>query len=180
MATGSRWSVANATDAANFAAYFRNIVNAMRAVPGQSFKFIWNPNVGDSTNASYTPAQAYPGSAYVDFIGGDLYDQTWVSPATPQNAWAGQLGGEWGLDFLASFSSAQGRPVVFPEWGVVIRPDGHGLGDDPYFIDQFGAWIAAHNVAWTSYFNFDASDGAHDLLGARFPQSLAAFRQVFG
>ena len=174
------WAVTDAADAANFVAYFRQIVTSMRSVPGQSFKFVWNPNAGGSYGSAYTPAQTYPGSAYVDYIGTDLYDQTWASPPTPQNAWAAQLAGAWGLDWLASFAAPQGRPVVFPEWGVASGDSGHGMGDDPYFIDQFGAWVASHDVAWTSYFNFDASDASHDLLDAGFAQSLAAFRAVFG
>jgi len=54
------------------------------------------------------------------------------------------------------------------------------MGDDPYFIDQFGAWIVQNDVAWTAYFNYDASDGSHDLFDGNFPQTLAAFRAVFG
>lgn len=175
------WSVANATDAANFAAYFRDIVDAMRSVPGQAFRFVWNPDGGGaSSDGSYTAAQAYPGSAYVDYIGLDTYDQCWSSPMTPQNAWQEQLTSTWGLDWVASFAAAEGRPIVFPEWGVTTGGDGHGMGDDPYFIDQFGAWITAHPVAWTAYFNYDAPDGAHDLFDGNFPETLAAFRAVFG
>jgi hypothetical protein len=85
------WEVTNATDAANFAAYFRNIVTSMRSVPGQSFKFVWNPNAGNSFGDAYTPEQAYPGSAYVDYVGIDTYDEGWSTPPTPQNAWANQL-----------------------------------------------------------------------------------------
>ncbi|MGA2519813.1 MAG: glycosyl hydrolase [Acidimicrobiales bacterium] len=175
------WAVSDATDAANFAAYFRQIVTSMRSVPGQSFKFVWNPDGGGaSSDGSYTPAQAYPGSAYVDDIGIDMYDQCWSSPITPQNAWEEQLTGTWGLDWVASFASAEGRPIVFPEWGVTGTGSSHGMGDDPYFIDQFGAWIVQHDVAWTAYFNYDASDGSHDLFDGSFPATLAAFRTVFG
>ena len=174
------WQVTNAADAANFAAYFRNIVTAMRSVPGQSFKFVWNPNAGNSFGDAYTAAQAYPGSAYVDYIGIDIYDEGWSTPATPQNAWANQLTQSWGLNWVAGFAAAEGRPVVLPEWGADITSDGHGMGDDPYFIDQFATWIVQHNVAWTAYFNYDAPDGSHDLLDGQFTQSLAAFHAAFG
>ncbi len=174
------WEVTNATDAANFAAYFRNIVTSMRSVPGQSFKFVWNPNAGSSFGDAYTPAQAYPGSAYVDYVGIDVYDEGWSTPPTPQNSWANQLAQSWGLDWLASFSAAEGRPMVIPEWGIGTTSDGHGMGDDPYFITQFASWIAQNDVAWTSYFDFDTSDATHDLLDGQFPSSLAAFRAAFG
>jgi hypothetical protein len=174
------WQVTNATDAANFAAYFRNIVDSMRSVSGGSFKFVWNANAGTSFDGAYTPAQAYPGNAYVDYIGIDVYDEGWSSPATPQNAWANQLSQDWGLDPLASFANSQGKPITFPEWALDITTDGHGMGDDPYFIGQFASWIVQNNVAWTSYFNYDASNGTHDLLDGQFNSSLAAFRAAFG
>ena len=34
------------SDAADFAAYFRDIVTAMRSVPGAAFRFVWNPTSG--------------------------------------------------------------------------------------------------------------------------------------
>ncbi len=174
------WEVTDATDAANFAAYFRNIVTSMRSVPGQSFKFVWNPNAGNSFGNAYTPAQAYPGSAYVDYVGIDVYDEGWSTPPTPQSAWANQLTQSWGLDWLAGFAAVQGRPMVIPEWGIGTTSDGHGMGDDPYFVTQFANWIAQNDVAWTSYFNYDTSDAAHDLLDAQFPSSLTAFQAAFG
>ena len=174
------WSVTDATDAANFAGYFQHIVDAMRSVPGQAFRFVWNPNGGGSYGNAYTPDQTYPGDAYVDYIGTDVYDGCWCTPQTPQNAWSQQLSQPWGLNWLAGFAAAHGKPVVFPEWGIEIRSDGHGMGDDPYFITQFAAWITANNVAWTSYFNYDVPDGTHDLFDATFPNSLAAFRAAFG
>jgi hypothetical protein len=174
------WSVTDATDAANYAAYFRNIVASMRAVPGEAFRFVWNPNAGSSFGDAYGPTQTYPGSGYVDYIGTDVYDQCWSSPQTPQNAWAEQLSGSWGLDWLAGFAAAEGRPIVFPEWGVTISTSGHGMGDDPSFIDEFASWVVQHNVAWTSYFDYDAPDGSHDMLDGSFPATLAAFHAVFG
>ena len=171
------WGVQSASDAANFAAYFRNIVDAMRSVPGQQFRFVWNPN-GDGPT-SYSPDQAYPGSNYVDFIGSDVYGNCFSSPFTPQNGWADQLSQPWGLDWLASFAAQQGRPIVFPEWSVDYRPDGHGLGDDPYFIDQFASWIAQHNVAWTNIFSYNAPDQQNNILDGNFPNALAAFKADF-
>jgi hypothetical protein len=176
--TWYKWRVKNARGAAHFAAYFRNIVTSMRSVPGQAFKFVWNPNAG-SSHGNFSPAQAYPGNAYVDYIGTDLYDESWVQPLTPQNAWAAQLSASWGLNWLAGFAAAQGKPIVFPEWGVAIRSDGHGLGDDPYFIDQFASWITSHNVAWTNIFSFDG-DQTDDITDGSFPNALAAFEADFG
>ena len=177
-ATWYNWSVQNAGDAANFAAYFRNIVDAMRSVPGERFRFVWNPNGDGPTN--YTPDQAYPGSRYVDFVGSDVYGNCWCSPFTPQSGWASQLSHPWGLDWLASFAAQVGRPIVFPEWSVDYRPDGHGLGDDAYFIHQFAAWIGQNGVAWTNIFSYNAPDQENNILDGHFPSALAAFRADFG
>jgi len=170
------WSVTDQSDATNFAAYFRNIVTTMRAVAGTSFRFVWNPNAGPSPMPA---AAAYPGDAYVDYVGLDLYDQVWGLPQDPVLAWADYGGEANGLSWLASFAAAHHKPVSLPEWGVTVRPDGHGLGDDPGFVARVAQWISTHDVAFTSYFAFDAPDGAHDLLDARFARSRAAFERSF-
>jgi hypothetical protein len=176
--TWYKWKVRNASTAAAFAAYFQNIVRSMRSVPGADFKFVWNPSAGGRWGR-YSPSQAYPGSAYVDYIGTDVYDESWAQPRTPQNAWSGYVSGPWGLDWLSSFAAAEGKPIAFPEWGVAIRNDGHGMGDDPYFVDQFASWITSHDVAWTGIFSFDAAQ-QDDITDGSFPNALAAFESDFG
>jgi hypothetical protein len=169
-----KWRVRNSTGAHHFASYFRHIVDAMRSVPGQSFAFVWNPNGAGSTR--YTPEEAYPGNAYVDYIGSDVYGNCWCNPFTPENGWAHQLSQPWGLNWLASFATQVGKPIAFPEWGVDFRSDGHGLGDNPYFVNQFAAWITSHNVAWTNIFTHQQSD----ITNGSFPKALAAFESNFG
>ncbi len=171
-----KWSVATAADAANYAGYFRHIVSAMRAVPGQSFKFVWNPTGGSN---GYDLSLAYPGNASVDYIGTDVYDQTWSAPQTPEVSWTGLTTGPNGMNWSASFAAAQGKPLAVPEWGLSIRSDGHGLGDDPFFVTQMAAWLAGHDVGFSVYFDVDVSDGSHDILDGRFPNALAAFRTAF-
>ena len=174
------WSVANDSDAQNFAAYWRQIVDTMRAVPGQQFRFLWNPSAGGSSN--WNLALAYPGSAYVDYIGTDVYDEYWGSPFTPQASWSNAVNQTWGLNWLANFAAAQGRPIALPEWAVDYRSDGMGLGDDPYFINQFANWIAVNNVAFTCIFSYnDTAVGQdNDITDGSFPNALAAFHADFG
>ncbi len=174
------WSVANNTDAQNFAEFWRQIVTTMRAVPGQQFKFLWNPNGGGSS--SWNLELAYPGSAYVDYIGTDVYDEYWGNPFTPQASWSNAVTQTWGLNWLTTFAAAEGRPIAIPEWSVDFRSDGYGLGDDPYFINQFANWIAANNVAFTCIFSYDDTAGGqdNDITDGRFPNALAAFRADFG
>ena len=174
------WSVANNTDALNFAAFWRQIVTTMRAVPGAQFQYLWNPDQGGPTSWSLT--EAYPGNAYVDYVGSDIYDEYWGTPQTPQNSWANLLSESWGLNWLASFAASEGKPIAIPEWSVCFRSDGHGLGDDPYFINQFANWVATNNVAFTDIFSYNDTAGGqdNDITNGDFPNALAAFKADFG
>jgi beta-mannanase len=156
----------------------------MRSVSGQAFKFVWNPDASafvpdQSVISGYNVALAYPGNAYVDDIGLDAYDQTWATPQTPANAWASTTLPT--LNAAKSFAASEGKPTVFCEWGVAIRSDGHGLGDDPLYVNNMIAWMhnAANNVAYESYFDYNTlpvgGDTNADITGGSFPNSLAAF-----
>ncbi len=172
------WSVRNAADAANFVSFWRQIVTTMRSVPGQQFKFLWNPNAPSPT--SYTPAQAYPGNAYVDYVGTDVYDNFWGTPFTPGAAWVQQLTQQWGLDWLAAFAVEHGKPLAIPEWSDEFRPDGRGLGDDPAFIDDMANWFVTNNVAFADILSYDSSPTyRNNLLDGTFPRALARFRADF-
>ncbi|NOU82507.1 hypothetical protein GC101_26945 [Paenibacillus sp. LMG 31459] len=197
------WSVGNANDpdhlqkTEDFAESFRQFVNTLRSIPGQQFKFVWNPATaiwGVDLEA------AFPGRDYVDFIGIDHYDQTWTqSGGTPiygtayqnadpaerlrrqQLAWTAEVNdGNWGLNMIASFAEDQGVPLALCEWGLAARSDGMGGADNPYFIQQMHEWIENNNVAWHVYFNVSASDGDHDLYDTvAFPQSSAKFSELW-
>jgi hypothetical protein len=170
------WAVASRAEAVNFAAFFRNVVTSMRAVPGSAFAFVWNPTAGPEPEAAQ---YAYPGDAYVDYVGLDLYDQVWDIPLDPTLAWPRYVTEPNGLQWLASFAALHHKQVVIPEWGLTIRSDGHGLGDDPLFVAKMAQWISTHDVAFTSYFDVDASDGQHDILDSAFPRSLTVFTRSF-
>ncbi|KAI7258997.1 hypothetical protein KC345_g10414 [Hortaea werneckii] len=197
------WSVGNANDpdhlqkTEDFAESFRQFVNTLRSLPGQQFKFVWNPATaiwGVDLEA------AFPGRDYVDFIGIDHYDQTWTqSGGTPiygtayqnadpaerlrrqQLAWTVEVNdGNWGLNMIAAFAEDQGVPLALCEWGLAARSDGMGGADNPYFIQQMHDWIESNNVAWHVYFNVSASDGDHDLYDTvAFPQSSAKFSELW-
>ena len=65
---------------------------------------------------------------------------------------------------------------------MAIRSDGHGLGDDPYYINQMVAWMknGANDVTYESYFDAN-SGGVNSLItGGSFPNSLAAFSADLG
>jgi hypothetical protein len=166
-------------DPASFAAYWRQIVTTMRAVaPG--LRFDWCPTLGANSMWKTGVDAAYPGDSFVDYIGTDVYDQSWGSNYTdPAFRWNEFTTQQNGLNWVASFSSQHGKPITIPEWGLSRRSDGHGGGDNAYFIQHMYDWINSHNVAFQMYFEYDASDGSHRLMTTQFPIGSATYRQLF-
>jgi hypothetical protein len=179
----ARWSAK--TDPQAFAAYFRQIVITMRRVAPE-LRFDWCPAEGLNQFWGIPGglAAAYPGDDYVDYIGLDVYDQAWgpggAIVTDPAARWQQLVHEPGGLQWQADFAAAHDKPMSFPEWALTERKDGHGGGDDPYFIDQMHQWIATHDVAYQAYFDHDASDGAHMLESGQFPNAAAAFKADFG
>lgn len=157
---------------------WRRIVTAMRGVPGARFRFDWNPTLGWQ---QIPPDRLYPGDAYVDVIGLDVYNQTWEKTATtPEARWRDLMDRAYGLRWHADFATRHGKPMSFPEWGTGTRPDGHGGGDDPLFVQNMSAWIAGHDVLYHGYWDYPASDFNAELSTGRLPRSGAALRHAFG
>ncbi len=173
------WDADTPAAEAQFAAYFDQIVTAMRSVAGEKFQFVWNPDVGAFIESGYNVALAYPGNAYVNDIGLDAYDESWVTPLTPTNAWNETT--QPALTAARAFAAAQGKPLAICEWGIAFLSNGHGLGDDPLYVNNFAAWMKnpANNVAYESYFNFDGTSDSI-LTGGTTPNSLAAFKADLG
>jgi hypothetical protein len=133
----------------------------------------------------------------------DIYDQSWATNTYPypstcdaacrltrqQTAWNGH---SWRLNTLRDFARARGKPLALPEWGVITRSDGHGGGDNPYFVQMMHDFILdlANNVVFHAYFNITNSrvdSRLTDSIGydnpagpTRLPNSAARFRQLFG
>lgn len=160
-----------------FKAAFRHVVGVMRSVPGAKFGIIWNPSMAAGTVA---PDMLWPGDDVVDLIGLDVYNQSWrLQDEDPVIRWQGHLTDNYGLDWLASFAAAHNKRIAFPEWATGTRPDGHGWGDDPYFIHQMASWIRGHNVFYQAYWDFTASDFDGTMSAGAFPQTLDAYTQEF-
>ena len=181
---------------ASYAGCFRRVVQTMRAAqPGNQWKFVWNPTA-TWTDPAWLNA-VWPGDAYVDVVGIDLYDQSWASGTYPypsscdsacrlarqQTAWNGYA---WYLQTIRSFAAAHSKPMAIPEWGLYTRSDGHGGGDNPYYIQKMRQFIAdpANGVLFHAYFDVKAPDGDHHISGldavSAFPQSASTFKQLFG
>jgi hypothetical protein len=182
---GGWFSWAANGQASSFIAYWQQIVTTMRSVPGQNFTFEWNPTAGDQGIGNL--ANYYPGNNYVDYIGLDLYDQSWGSYPGIASEWNTYLTEPYGLNWLASFAASQGKQITLPEWGLGEGPGNNGGavndpgtnvsgGDDATFINDMAQWISNHNVYNATFWDYGSS-----LLSTRSnPLSLAAFVSDFG
>jgi hypothetical protein len=172
-----RWAAAQ--DPAAFTAYWRQIVTTMRAVPGAEFRFDWTMNLG----WNQLPAdQAWPGDAYVDYVGVDAYDWKWNdSTATPAQRWAFLTEQSYGLTWVAGFAKAHGKRVTVPEWGLAstASQQGGGGGDNPTYVTNMRQWMTANQVAYEAYFTMDMSASErHDI--ELFPRAALTYRALFG
>lgn len=193
---------ANTPDKARaYAGYWKEIVKTMRAVPGaENLKFCWNPAL---LYFSYDPALAWPGDEYVDYIGLDVYDESWVKDTYPlpddassdqlemryKRVWDEKIMNpkQFGFPYWKKFASDHGnKPLSFPEWGVSAREDKHGGKDNAYFVDQMYRFIhdPQNNVYFHCYFDVQAKDGHHQLsptagVEIEFPKSTAKFKELW-
>jgi hypothetical protein len=158
-----------------FAAYWRRIVSVMRSVPGASgLRFDWNPGHGPR----FVPVEAYPGDAYVNFIGFDVYDRSYSERfRDPVARWNDYVNRPYGLNWLRNFAAAHGKPMSFPEWGVTHQHFGGTVHDNPVFIRGMAEFMRSNNVEYHLYFDVLSHDG--DFRLRQFPRAAAAYRSLF-
>ena len=172
------WSASGCASA--FVGAFRQIVDAFRTVPGAHFTFEWNPEIGDSGIGNLGTSY-YPGNSYVDYVGEDVYDETWNTYAGAAATFQQQKTEAFGLDWLVSFAAHKDKPVVLPEWGLgegdcsasgqpitVGNNEGCG-GDDAAWINLMAGWMKANGVFEATYWDFDTPgsvDHGNDPLTA--------------
>jgi len=164
-------------DPAAYVQYFQRIVRLMRATPGQQFKFEWTPNHG---RHKIDPSSVYPGDDFVDIIGMDVYDEIWSENfRDPVKRWEYYRDQPFGLKWHRDFAVSHGKPIAYSEWGVGNKQDGHGSGDDPYFVQQMAKWISETRPVYQSYWDDPTSSYDAELSTGRFPRSAAAFKEAF-
>ncbi|MFE9902516.1 glycoside hydrolase family 26 protein [Streptomyces achromogenes] len=122
-------------DPASWKAYWNRIVAAMRAVPGQRFRFDFAPSRGRDA-VPWT--ECYPGDDTVDIIGMDSYDQ----PAGV--TFDEQVSEPYGLQQHVDFAEAHGKPVSYPEWGLFRN------GDNAEYMGRMLAWIDEHRPVYNT------------------------------
>jgi hypothetical protein len=131
----------------------REIDQDLAVNPKSRLRIIWNPlGFSEPKRPGNTPADYYPGDAYVDIVGGDIYK-------TPTN-----VGHLTALETL--YRAHPNKPFSIPEWGLQSV-------DDPDFVRRLAAFIRTHRrTEVVAYFNQGAE---YDL--ASKPMSRAAYRR---
>ena len=119
-------------------------------------RIVWNPQGFGSPDVPGNAAQAYyPGDAYVDVIGDDLYDirghgATWAAAES-------------------LYKAHPSKPFAFPEWGL------WGF-DDPAFVRDMANWLGSHKrVEFAAYYS--GKPGSIWDLASK-PGSRAAYRAL--
>ncbi|HEY5266560.1 MAG TPA: glycosyl hydrolase, partial [Acidimicrobiales bacterium] len=159
-------------DQTMWATCFANEVTALRQAVGEHFLIDWNPN---ACKGAYTYANYYPGNAYVDIVGLDLYDVACATPNTPV-PFAPLASEPFGLNDFEAFAAAQGKPMSFPEWALATIPS----GGDPAYINGIGSTVANGNFAFETYFMGGGTNSKALPLGSSTPLSNAAYQNWFG
>jgi len=126
------------------------------APTGAKLRIVWNPQGYGSPDLPGNSAAAYyPGDAYVDVVGDDLYD-------------IGGHGATWAAA-QALYDAHPSKPFAFPEWGL------WGI-DDPSFVEQMASFVHTHRrIVFISY--YDGGPGKVWDLASK-PKSLAAYRRL--
>jgi hypothetical protein len=182
------WSAGNQKK--DYRECFRRVVTAMRSTKGDRFQFLWNPSVGTH---QFEAEDAYPGDAFVDYVGVDVYDTSWRENTYPfkpwhamssreevsRSVWTDMLDGERGLKYWAAFTAAHRKKMAVPEWGLSTRPDGRGGGDNLIFVRGMLDFVRdpANGVAFAMYFDSDtAASDRHSISSANSPFKKARWK----
>ncbi|HWE56633.1 MAG TPA: hypothetical protein VG435_14065 [Acidimicrobiales bacterium] len=173
----SPWYAANQAD--TFVSYWRQIVLTMRAVPGQHFKFEWNPSIGDSgasDAAMGNLASYFPGSAYVDYVGVDIYDVAYLTYPGEAKVYQSYLTRNWGLEWLQAFAQDESENIILPEVGLGFnRSSMASGGDDPAFINDIVTW--ANSVGADGLVYWDA--GSSSIEAGNNPNTSSYIEKTF-
>lgn len=158
----------------DFAAAFRRAVTQIRTT-APSVKIVWNPNC---QNRSWDWKRTYPGDAYVDYVGNDVYDN-W-NPG----GWSDLLNAsQAGLTAFRAFAQQHGKPECYPEWALnPVANQGHG--DDTSYIQNMYDWFKApgSSVAFQSYYNYNDNNSNIELfpLNSGSTNSAPLYKSLFG
>ena len=150
--------------AATYKATWIAMVDAFRSVPGTDFRFDYNINAGTGNNVNgRSNFDSFPGNAYVDYIGEDIYDNT-DSVAAAQAE----------ITDMTNFAQVMGLPWSLPEWGM------NGPDDDPAFVNMISSETNQSTCWEEALFSEPWSSSGLGSNILDLPNSAAAIGADFG
>ena len=179
-------------------------MTVLRGLPGAAFRFCWSPALGVGNLTARGTESCYPGDGYVDEIGVDVYDFTQKNSAGAQ-IYPGNAAGtttaqqQQVLDIMLtqwdslrgwySLALSHGKPLSFPEWGLVLWKTGGsylGGGDNAVFVRAMadficGCSLSGWHAMWEDPWGAGVCDpGTKPGRPIPAPMSRAAFLEAFG
>jgi phosphatidylinositol-3-phosphatase len=147
--------------ASQYITEFQAIVADLRAVAGNNFKYVWCPNGDDGNNlGGRTTPDTWPGAAFVDYVGSDIYD-----------FYGGNTGGN--INEILTFANggaqagwptlATAKPLVLGEWGLNGSGTTYDNGQGATFMTSMINLIQNNNYVAQAYFSFNTSSPQSDL-----------------
>lgn len=166
-------------DPSDWITCYRRVVSAIRgAAPQIQIDWSFNP-VGAPEIADADPYAAYPGDAYVDFVGLEAFDM--YPPTYDESAWQKKCDGASGLCRLADFARAHGKKLGIGEWGIASCGGDPG-GDNPFFVRKMFETFAQYTnlMGYEAYFEGD-TDVCSTLNGSKGPPlAVAEYKKLYG
>ena len=123
---------------------------ALATNPFPRVRVLWSPLAGGDDPTPY-----WPGNAYVDVGGADIYKEAGHDPPWSK------------FESLFSFVKGHGKPFAVPEWGLFSV-------DDPTFVQHMCDFLKSHATENEEFFN--SKPGSIFDLGDK-PQSRAVYRK---
>jgi hypothetical protein len=166
---------------AAFKGCFQHAATAMRATDPKILLDWTFTAHGTQVPTSGNPYDAYPGNAYVDFIGIDSYDMAPASHSVA--AFNAQCAGSNGMCKAIAFARANGKKLGVGEWGVASCTSSGGGGDNALYIQEMYNTFAANRdvMGYEAYFDDpDAGNVCSSIVnGRQNPQAAARYKALF-
>lgn len=176
------WGVGGSREALipDFIAAWQRFHKVFRGVAGGTrFRFSFCASEGASD-----PRPMWPGDAYVDLVGYDVYwkpkvmgGEGWETNDV-QEAWEKRTSSNgytaWNLTGMLAFAKEKGKPFQIDEWGV------WGPNAGP-FVEKMAAFMRENGLRSQTY--WESNSGYQGELHTRtkeWPETTAAFRKSFG
>jgi hypothetical protein len=153
-------------------------------VPNHMLVFCPNADTSSSLNLDWR--DAFPGTAHVDVMAADYYNQyPFVTTTSEFNYVMNRVdpnGAPLGLERHRQFAAEVGRPFALPEWSSSGE-----LGDAPVFVTELHRWLTTHGGAGSGEVLYEIHFNVGEYGGGQFqffpdtqqPEAAARYAELW-